>query len=102
MGFFSRKKKVVKEIDGPMWGHLVNVHKIDVDTLSKSLRFVEREGVDQEQKPRTFLRVFRWTEAQQRGIAVEGWETLDQHPDLILFEGYQGRDDEIHLELKNA
>ncbi len=43
MGLF--KKKVVKEIDGGVWGHLVNVHNIDVDTISKELRCVEREGV---------------------------------------------------------
>ena len=102
MGLFSRKKKVVKEIDGPIWGYLVNMHKIDVDTLSKSLRYVEREEVGREQKSRILLRVFRWTEAQQRGIAVEGWETLDQHPELILFEGYQNQDDEVHLEPKNV
>jgi hypothetical protein len=37
MGLF--KKKAVREIDGGVWRHLVNAHKIDVDTLS-------REGTD--------------------------------------------------------
>jgi hypothetical protein len=42
MGIFSRKPKVVKEIYGGVWGHLVSEHKIDVDTLSKEMRCVDR------------------------------------------------------------
>jgi len=96
MGFF--KKKVIKEIDDGAWGHLVSVHKIDVDTLSKEMRCVEREGVLDGRKPVTFLRVFKPAEAQQRGITVTGWETFDQHPDLILFEGYLTKTNEAYLE----
>ena len=40
MGLF--KKKVIKEIEGGVWGHLVSVHHIDVDTISKELRCVVR------------------------------------------------------------
>lgn len=32
MGLF--KKRIIKEIDGGAWGHLVSVHKMDVDTLT--------------------------------------------------------------------
>jgi len=49
MGLF--KKKVVKDIDGGAWGHLVSVHKIDVDTLSKEMKCVEREGMLEEGRP---------------------------------------------------
>lgn len=101
MGFFTKKKKIVKEIDGKMWGHLVNVHKIDVDTLSKLMRYVEQEGITGGQ-PVTLLRVFKLTDAQRKGITVTGWETLDQHPDLILFEGYLATDNEVHLEPRKA
>jgi len=100
MGLF--KKKVVKEIDGGAWGHLVNAHKIDVDTLSREMRCVEREGVLERGKPVTFLRVFKPIEAQQKGIDVTGWETLDRHPELILFEGYVTKANEAHLERKRA
>jgi hypothetical protein len=100
MGFF--KKKVVKQIDGGAWGHLVSVHKIDVDTLSKEMRCVEREGMLQEGRPVTFLRVFKPMEAQQKGIDVTGWETFDQHPDLILFEGYLTQANEAYLERKKG
>jgi hypothetical protein len=55
MGLF--RKKIVKEIGGAAWGHLINVHKLDVDTLSKDIRCVERKGVLDEKLPVTFLRV---------------------------------------------
>jgi hypothetical protein len=100
MGFF--KKKVVKEIDGGAWGHLVNAHKIDVDTLSREMRCVEQEGVLENGMPVSFLRVFKPIEAQQKGIEVTGWETFDRHQELILFEGYVTKTNEAFLERKKA
>jgi hypothetical protein len=100
MGLF--KKKVVKEIDGGAWGHLVSAHKIDVDTLSREMRCVEREGVLDGGKPVTFLRVFKPKEAEQKGIDVTGWETFDQNPELIVFEGYLTKSNEAHLERKGG
>jgi len=96
MGLF--KKKIIKEIEGGVWGHLVNDHKIDVDTISKELRCVERGGVLDGGKPVTFLRVFKPTEVQRKGVLVEGWETFDQNSDLILFEGYLTKTNEAFLE----
>jgi hypothetical protein len=96
MGIF--KKKVIKQIDGGAWGHLVTVHHIDVDTLSKEMRCVEKEGVVDGGNPVTLLRVFKPAEAQQKGIVVTGWETFDQNPELILFEGYLTRANDARLE----
>lgn len=100
MGLF--KKKIIKEIHDGAWGHLVSVHGIDVDTLSKEIRCVEREGTLNGTQPVTFLRVFRPREAEQKGVAVTGWETFDQYPDLILFEGYLTRLNKAHLERKRV
>ena len=100
MGLF--KKKVIKEVPGAAWGHLVNVHNLDVDTLSKDIRCVEHEGVLEEKLPVTFLRVFNIKEAEQRGVTATGWETFDQHPDLILFEGYITKANKAHLERKRT
>jgi hypothetical protein len=96
MGLF--KKKVVKEIPGGAWGYLVNVHKMDVDTLARQFRCVEREGVLDRGNPVTFLRVFSLSDVQQRGINVTGWETFDQYPEMILFEGYLTKTNDAHLE----
>jgi len=100
MGLF--KKKVVKEIDGGAWGHLVNAHKIDVDTLSREMRCVEREGTLENGMPVIFLRVFKPIEAQRKGIEITGWETFDQNPELILFEGYLTKANEAYLERKRG
>ena len=99
MGLF--KKKIIKEIDNAAWRLLINVHKINVDTLSKNIRCVEREGVLDGKEKVTFLRVFKLTEVEQKGIVVSGWETFDEHPDLILFEGYLTRKNEALLERRN-
>lgn len=74
----------------------------DAETLTKEMRCVEREGVLNGGAPVKFLRVFKPKEAQQRGIVVAGWETFDQHPDLIIFEGYFTTDNKAHLERKRT
>ena len=98
MGLF--KKKLIKEIHDGAWGHLVSVHKIDVDTLSKEIRCVEREGLLNGTRKVTFLRVFRPKEAEEKRVTITGWETFDQHPELILFEGYLTDSNEACLERK--
>ena len=98
MGLF--KKKVIKEIYGGAWGHLVSEHKIDVDTLSKEMRCVEREGFLDGSGPVTFLRVFKLSEVAKKGLVITGWDTFDQHPELVLFEGYLTRSNEAYLERK--
>jgi hypothetical protein len=50
----------------------------------------------------TFLRVFKPSEAQQKEIVVTGWETFDQHPDLIIFESYLTITNEAYLEHKKV
>jgi hypothetical protein len=98
MGLFG--KKVIKQVKDGAWGHLISVHKVDVDTISNSLRCVEQAGLLDGNVPVIFLRVFRPIEAEQKGIVVTGWETFDQHPDLIVFEGYLTKGNDAHLERK--
>ena len=100
MGIFNFKKKVVKEISGGVWGELVGRYKFDVDTLANQIRCVEREGVIDGGRKVTFLRIFRLSDIEKRGIEGIGWETFDQHPDLLLFEGYLTRNNEAYLEPK--
>jgi hypothetical protein len=100
MGLF--KKKVIKEVNDGVWGPLVSVHNISVDIISKELRCVEREGVLDGTRPVTFLRIFRPAEAEKREIVITGWETFDQHPELIIFEGYLTKTNEAHLERKRV
>ncbi len=99
MGLFT--KKIVRSISDAAWGHLVQDHGIDVDTLTSTMRCVERNGIIGSDKiPVTFVRVFRLAEAAQKGVAVTGWETFDEHPDLVIFEGYTTKGGTARLERK--
>lgn len=100
MGLF--KKKVVKDIYGGIWGHMVNAHGIDVDTLSRDLRCVDREGTIKDNLPVMLIRVFKPAEAKEKNITVTGWETFDEHPELVLYEGYLRRDNMAFLEKKRV
>ena len=50
----------------------------------------------------TLLRIFSLSDVQKKGITITGWETFDQHPELIMFEGYIEGNNQAHLERKNG
>ena len=102
MGLFKKEPKVGKEISGGAWGHMVSVHHIDVDTLSRDFRCVDREGTLDHGEAVTFLRIFKPKDAEKKGVVVAGWETFDQHPDLVLFEGHLTRSNKACLEPRKA
>jgi hypothetical protein len=53
-----QKKSVIKEIpDNSCWGHLINDHKVDSETLCDSMRCVMKEGTLNGVKV-TLIRVF--------------------------------------------
>lgn len=82
------KKGSVKSIpDNACWGHLVNHHKVDVDTLRNVLRCVQKEGEVKGVRV-SYLRIFDRREAGRQGVEIKDWETLDGHPELVAFEGY--------------
>ena len=99
MGLFTRKK-VVKQIDDGVWGHLVSVHGMNVDVLMNKMRCVETEGFIDNKVPVTFVRVFDPSEVEQKGVVITGWDTFNDHPDLVIFEGYLTRRNEARLERK--
>jgi hypothetical protein len=63
---------------------------------------VEKEGFLDEKKPVTFLRVFKFQEAEKKGVEIKGWETFDRHPELILYEGYLTKANEAFLRPTNG
>jgi hypothetical protein len=93
---------MIKEIYGGLCGHLLYAHNVHVDTLARELRCVELEGTLNGAGPVTFIRVFSLKAAEQKGVVVTSWEAFDQHPDLVLFEGYITRADEAYLVRKAA
>lgn len=97
VGIFTKKKKIVKEIHDGIWGHLVAEHGIDVDTLTNDFRCVEKDGLLEGGRSVTFLRVFSLKELEQNGVTVTGWETFDERPELIRFEGYLSANNQAAL-----
>ncbi|HOG18518.1 MAG: hypothetical protein A4E73_01747 [Syntrophaceae bacterium PtaU1.Bin231] len=84
---FNRKAKVVREIKAGVWGKLVQ-QGVDVDTLTKDVRCVEKAGNANNGAPVTHVRIFKLSQAAQKGVEITGWEVFDRHPELVLFEGY--------------
>jgi hypothetical protein len=99
LGLF--KPKIVQEIRDGVWGHLVNDHGLTVDMLSNDVRCVERSGM-KDGSPVKLLRIFSLRDVVHKGITIAGWETFDQHPELIRFEGCLDGNNQARLERKNG
>ena len=52
--------------------------------------------------PVTFLRVFDLRDLEKSGVRVESWETFEENPHLVLFEGYVTKTNKAFLERKNG
>jgi hypothetical protein len=89
-------KEGLKEFNYDLWRYMVNEHKIDVVTLDR-MRYVIRDVVISGLMAITSVRVFLPHEAAAKGISVTGWETFDEHPELILYEGYMNQDNKAFL-----
>jgi hypothetical protein len=73
-----------KEISGPVRNYLVAERKLDPD-LVKFLKAVERKSTT----GATFdIRVFDDSEAKAKKAQVKGYTSLDECPDLIIYEGW--------------
>lgn len=80
------KQKAVKKIEGALWGYMVSQHGVIVNIL-QNLRQVQRNGVI-EGKPAIMVRIFDPAAVAKKGVAIEDYESLGGHPELILYEGY--------------
>jgi hypothetical protein len=73
-----------KEIPDEVGRHMVVQEKKDSDWVW-SLKGVVRPT---EKKNVFYCRVFDEAKATQAGVKVKDWSSLDEHLDLILWEGY--------------
>jgi len=98
----GEKKKAVKKIVPAMCVHMATRHGLTLDIL-QNLRRVECNGVVGD-KPAIMIRVFDPAAADKRGVAIEDFESLDGHPELVLYAGYYrsvlGVATDIHIEKK--
>ena len=74
-----------KEIPDPVGRYLVVDKRRDPDWVWK-LKVVVRQSP--KGKKVFDVRVFDETQVRQEGVKIKDWTTLDEHPDLILYEGW--------------
>jgi hypothetical protein len=84
----TEKNKAVKNIEGELLGHMVSRVGVTLDEL-QNLKCVEREVVLGD-KPLgiIMIRIFDPDTAKERDVTIDGYSSLDEHPGLILYEGY--------------
>jgi hypothetical protein len=94
------RPRIIKEIHGGAWGHLVNEHGLTVEVLSENIRCVDKPS-EKDGSTVKLLRIFSLSDIEKEGITITGWETFDRYPELIMFEGYLDGNNQAHLERKN-
>jgi len=77
-----------KGIPEPVGRYMVVQEKKDPDWVWK-LRGVVRPA---DKKKTFYCRVFDESQVAQAGLKVKDWTSLDEHPELILWEGYLGKE----------
>ncbi len=82
----EKRKKEVRRIEGALWGYMVSKQGVTVDVL-QYLRRVECEA-EVEGKPVVMIRIFDPIAAKKKGVDIEEYKSLDDHLELVLYEGY--------------
>jgi len=84
----GERNKAVKNIEGNLLRHMVSRHGLALDEL-QNLRCVERE-VALGDKPLEIImiRIFNPDTVKENHVTINGYGSLDRHPELILYEGY--------------
>ena len=89
-----------KDIPGWVYVHLVTTLKVPAENLT-GLRSVQKMGFC-EGKLVTFIRIYD-PRTSEEAWRVKDFTSLDQHPELILYEGYWEKgSDRVYLERKTA
>ena len=88
--------------DVPHWAYLylVTTLKVPPENLA-GLRSVQKMGF-WDGKPVTFIRIYDLRTSEE-ALQVKDFTSLDQHPELILYEGYWEKgSDQVFLERRAA
>ena len=93
----------VEACSGPTWNYMINEYGLDSYKLTQLRKAVIPAKV--QGKPGTLVRVFDPTSCQNKGIAVKDFNSLNEHPELVLYEGYfygMGGPGEIRMEKRSG
>jgi hypothetical protein len=105
----KKRKKTVKKIEGGLWDYMVKYMAEQGVRLSilQSLRMVECNVlVGDKPVGLTIFRIFHPAAVKNEGVTINEYQSLDSHPELILYEGYyettDGRATNIKIEKKQG
>ena len=92
----------VDRIDRVEWFYLKKHHGLSDPELSVLNRATRPALVNG--RAASLVRVFDPEKVKEKGVAIEDFESLDQYPELILFEGYHvpGRGGTTAIEKRNG
>jgi hypothetical protein len=48
------------------------------------------------------VRIFNHVESRKRGFTISSYHDLDEHPEVVAFEGYVFKDGPVHLRKKES
>ena len=92
----------VDAINRIVWFYMIKKHGLSEQQLAHMSGAVCPAKV--KDNPATLVRIFDPDVAKEKGIDVQDYESLNEHPGLILYEGYyygHGRAREIIVERRN-
>lgn len=94
-----KDNKAVKNIEGELLGYMVSRHDITLNELH-NLKRVEREVILGD-KPLgiIMIRIFNLDIAKERDVTIDGYTSLDKHPELILYEGNYREVDGVAMDI---
>jgi hypothetical protein len=101
---FWKRSQGGKKLRGNLRRHMLRYGEVSVGTL-RELRLVEHDMVIGDKSlPLTMIRIFHPDVAREKGVTIDSFESLDNHTDLILYEGhyetFDGQATNIHIEKK--
>ncbi len=71
---------------GTIWAYMINEHGLTGEQLFQLRQAIIPAKI--QGKPGTLVRVFAPTSCEAAGVAVHDFNSFNEHPQLILYEGY--------------
>ncbi len=93
----------VETCSGIIWSYMTKEHGFTGEQLLQLRQAMIPAKV--RGKPGTLVRVFAPTSSEARGVTVQDFNSLNEHPELILYEGYyygRGGTGEIVIEKRTG
>lgn len=105
----GKKRKNIKKIEGSLWNYRVKYLAKQGVRLSvlQDLRLVECDVLVGERPVGvTMFRIFHPAAIRYKGVTINDYQSLDSHPELVLYEGYyqnmQGQAVNIQIKKKQG